>query len=32
MWRVTAEADMAKSAGSGVQDVRAETNVAARKF
>lgn len=32
MWRVTAEADLAKSAGSGAQDVRAETNMAARKF
>ncbi|KAI0354234.1 B-cell receptor-associated 31-like protein [Trametes cingulata] len=32
MWRVTAEADLAKSSGSGAQDVRAETNMAARKF
>ncbi|CDO68740.1 hypothetical protein BN946_scf184989.g6 [Trametes cinnabarina] len=32
MWRVTAEVDLAKSAGSGAQDVRAETNMAARKF
>ncbi|OBZ74931.1 Uncharacterized protein C9E9.04 [Grifola frondosa] len=32
MWRVTAEADIAKSNASGVQDVRSETNFAARKF
>ncbi|KAH9886740.1 B-cell receptor-associated 31-like protein [Cubamyces lactineus] len=32
MWRVTAEADIAKSSGTGAQDVRAETNMAARKF
>ncbi|KAI0633031.1 B-cell receptor-associated 31-like protein [Trametes polyzona] len=32
MWRVTAEADLAKSNGTGAQDVRAETNMAARKF
>ena len=32
MWRVSAESDLAKSTGSGVQDVRGETNLAARKF
>ncbi|KAI0076893.1 B-cell receptor-associated 31-like protein [Panus rudis PR-1116 ss-1] len=32
MWRVTAEADLARSSGSGGHDVRAETNFAARKF
>ncbi|KAI0830317.1 endoplasmic reticulum protein [Trametes gibbosa] len=32
MWRVTAEVDLAKTSGSGAQDVRAETNMAARKF
>ncbi|KAI0331355.1 B-cell receptor-associated 31-like protein [Cubamyces sp. BRFM 1775] len=32
MWRITAEADLAKSSGTGAQDVRAETNMAARKF
>ncbi|KAI0772407.1 endoplasmic reticulum protein [Trametes elegans] len=32
MWRVTAEADLAKSSGTGASDVRAETNMAARKF
>ncbi|KAH8079823.1 B-cell receptor-associated protein 31-like-domain-containing protein [Cristinia sonorae] len=32
MWRVTAEADLAKSSGTGMQDVRSETNLAARKF
>jgi len=32
MWKVTAEADMAKNSGGGMHDVRAETNFAARKF
>lgn len=32
MIRVAAEADLAKTSGSGVQDVRSETNFAARKF
>ncbi|EMD31071.1 hypothetical protein CERSUDRAFT_120122 [Gelatoporia subvermispora B] len=32
MWRVTAEADLAKTSAPGAQDVRAETNFAARKF
>ncbi|KAI0742900.1 endoplasmic reticulum protein [Daedaleopsis nitida] len=32
MWRVTAEADLAKQSGNGVQNVQAETNVSARKF
>ncbi|OCH92580.1 endoplasmic reticulum protein [Obba rivulosa] len=32
MWRVTAEADFAKTSSPGSQDVRAETNFAARKF
>ncbi|KAI0758981.1 endoplasmic reticulum protein, partial [Fomes fomentarius] len=32
MWRVTAEVDLAKSTGTGAQDVRTETNTAARKF
>ncbi|PCH43172.1 endoplasmic reticulum protein [Wolfiporia cocos MD-104 SS10] len=32
MLRVTAEADLAKNSGSGMQDVRSETNFAARKF
>ncbi|THH28761.1 hypothetical protein EUX98_g5431 [Antrodiella citrinella] len=32
MWRVTTEADLAKSSGQGIQDVRSETNIAARKF
>jgi len=32
MWRVTAEADLARTSTPGAQDVRAETNFAARKF
>ncbi|KAI0092340.1 B-cell receptor-associated protein 31-like-domain-containing protein [Irpex rosettiformis] len=32
MWRVTAEAEIARNSGSPIQDVRAETNFAARKF
>ncbi|KAF8525713.1 B-cell receptor-associated protein 31-like-domain-containing protein [Gautieria morchelliformis] len=32
MFRVTAETEMAKSGGHGIQDVRTETNFAARKF
>lgn len=32
MVRVAAESELAKSNGSGVQDVRSETNFAARKF
>ena len=32
MIRVAAEADLAKTSGAGVQDVRSETNFAARKF
>ncbi|RPD63334.1 endoplasmic reticulum protein [Lentinus tigrinus ALCF2SS1-7] len=32
MWRVTAEVDLAKSSGTMAQDVRGETNIAARKF
>ncbi|KAF8895800.1 B-cell receptor-associated 31-like protein [Mucidula mucida] len=32
MFRVTAEAEMAKSGQQGVSDVRTETNLAARKF
>lgn len=32
MMRVTAEADVARNNGQGMQDVRAETNFAARKF
>ncbi|KAI0697802.1 B-cell receptor-associated protein 31-like-domain-containing protein [Cytidiella melzeri] len=32
MWRVTAEADIAKNSGNGMHDVRADTNFAARKF
>ncbi|KAI0791021.1 endoplasmic reticulum protein [Abortiporus biennis] len=32
MFRVTAEADLARSQNSGAQDVRSETNFAARKF
>ncbi len=32
MWRVTAEADVARNSGQPVQDVRSETNFAARKF
>lgn len=32
MLRVTAETEMAKSGGHGMQDVRTETNFAARKF
>ena len=31
MWRITAEADLTKSQ-QGTPDVRAETNLAARKF
>ncbi|KAJ3487924.1 hypothetical protein NLI96_g3206 [Meripilus lineatus] len=32
MWRVTAEAELAKTTGQGTHDVRSETNFAARKF
>ncbi|KAI0339114.1 B-cell receptor-associated 31-like protein [Trametopsis cervina] len=32
MWRVTAEADVARNSGQGMHDVRADTNFAARKF
>ncbi|KAJ3559696.1 hypothetical protein NM688_g183 [Phlebia brevispora] len=32
MWRVTAEADLARNSGGGMHDARAETNIAARKF
>lgn len=32
MMRVTAEADVARNNGQGMQDVRAESNFAARKF
>lgn len=32
MFRVTAEGDMGKQRGAGMQDVRTETNFAARKF
>jgi len=32
MFRVSAEADLAKSGTGGVQDVRTDTNIAARKF
>ncbi|PSS37797.1 hypothetical protein EW026_g6449 [Hermanssonia centrifuga] len=32
MWRVTAEADMARNSGAPMHDARAETNFAARKF
>lgn len=32
MVRVAAESELAKTSGSGVQDVRSETNFAARKF
>ncbi|EGO03002.1 hypothetical protein SERLA73DRAFT_131448 [Serpula lacrymans var. lacrymans S7.3] len=32
MFRVTAESEMVKSGGQGMQDVRTETNFAARKF
>lgn len=32
MWRVTAEADIARNQGSTMHDARAETNFAARKF
>ena len=32
MWRVTAEADLARNQGGAIHDARAETNIAARKF
>ncbi len=32
MWRVTAEAELAKTSGQAAHDVRSETNFAARKF
>lgn len=32
MFRVTAEADLTKTRGQPLQDVRTETNFAARKF
>jgi len=32
MWRTVAEAEAAKHAGQGMQDVRSETNHAAKKF
>ena len=32
MWRVTAEADLARNNGNTMHDARAETNFAARKF
>lgn len=32
MWRTVAEAEAARNAGQGIQDVRSETNHAARKF
>ena len=32
MWRVTAEADVARNSGTGMPDVRAESSIAARKF
>ena len=32
MFRVTAEVELAKAGGQGAQDVRTETNFAARKF
>lgn len=32
MWRVTAEADIARNQGGTLHDARAETNFAARKF
>ena len=32
MFRVTAEVELAKSGAQGMQDVRTETSIAARKF
>jgi B-cell receptor-associated protein 31 len=32
MFRITAEADLGKGRGQGMQDVRTESNFAARKF
>lgn len=32
MWRTVAEAEAAKNSGQGIQDVRSETNHAAKKF
>ncbi|TCD68575.1 hypothetical protein EIP91_010500 [Steccherinum ochraceum] len=32
MFRVTAEVDMARNSGQGMQDIRSESNMAARKF
>lgn len=32
MWRVTAEADVARNQGTTMHDARAETGFAARKF